>query len=161
MEATRIIFLDIDGVLNTGRGKLFWRKQERKKKYTFNADFCPDAIANLNQITRESGAKIVISSYWRSFFSLEALQVIFKEYGIEGEVISTLGMGEGFVIRPDRGTLIKQWLKDNFEPDQFVIIDDNDSGISRLFPKEFVKVNEEEGLANLSRFSDSLSLLMN
>ncbi|MEM6807134.1 MAG: HAD domain-containing protein, partial [Bacteroidota bacterium] len=149
------------GVLNTGRGKQYWRKNLRQKTYTFNADFCPDAIANLNRITEESGARIVISSYWRSFFALDALKVIFQEYGIEGEVIDTIPMGEEYGIRPDRGTLIKQWLMENEEPDRFVIIDDNDSGISRLFPKEFIRVEEEEGLANLSRFSESLSILLN
>ncbi len=56
----KIIFLDIDGVLN----HMYWLKKmkgvEGDKKF-----FDPDCVRRLNTITDKTGAKIVLSSSWR------------------------------------------------------------------------------------------------
>jgi len=163
MNPVPIIFLDIDGVLNTARGKDYWRKTLRTKTYQFNADLCPDAIKNLNEIIRQTGAKIVISSYWRSFFPLETLRIIFHEYEIQGEIIDTLRMADEVPFLPNstRGGLILHWMRENHEPETYVIIDDNDSGISPLFPERFVLVDEKNGIADQGKVEEVLSLLNN
>lgn len=161
MNHSPIIFLDIDGVLNTARGKNYWRNIKRTKTYQFNADFCPDAIRNLNTITQETGSKIVISSYWRSFFPLKMLKVIFKEYEIDAEVIDTLRLVDQVtgLSNTSRGGLIQYWMKEHYEPDAYVIIDDNDSGISPLFADRFVLVEEREGIADPGKVQDVLEIL--
>lgn len=60
----KIIFLDIDGVLNT---KYWYNQMSRstpKDKYGYAFD--PNAVANLKRIIDETGADIVISSSWKS-----------------------------------------------------------------------------------------------
>lgn len=163
MNHSPIIFLDIDGVLNTARGKNHWRNSKKKKTYTFHADFCPDAISNLNKIIEQSGAKIVISSYWRSFFPLKTLQVIFKEYEIQGEVIDTLRLADQVHHLADtsRGGLIQYWMKEHYKPETYVIIDDNDSGISPLFAERFVLVDEKDGIADPGKVQEVLNLMQN
>lgn len=161
MNHSPIIFLDIDGVLNTARGKNYWRNTQRTKTYQFNADLCPDAIKNLNAITQQTGAKIVISSYWRSFFPLKMLKVIFQEYEIEAEVIDTLRLADQVLglANPSRGGLIQYWMKENYEPESYVVIDDNDSGISPLFAERFVLVEEREGIADPGKVQEVLEIL--
>ena len=56
----KVIFLDIDGVLNTSR----WHNQVESSKLQdeYGYLFDPVAVANLAKIIEETGADIVISS---------------------------------------------------------------------------------------------------
>ena len=58
----KIIFLDIDGVLNT---------------YNSMDRFCPKAVSCLNEFVQESGAKVVISSSWRLSWKIEEMREYF------------------------------------------------------------------------------------
>ena len=58
----KIVFLDIDGVLKT--------KQGLRRAYARHGKLIPDswdegAVRNLNKLTEEAGAKIVLTSTWR------------------------------------------------------------------------------------------------
>ncbi len=60
----KVIFLDIDGVLNTS-GHIEWRfKQKRRRTQEY---WCPIACSNLNAIGEVADGEvgIVISSTWR------------------------------------------------------------------------------------------------
>ena len=61
----KVIFLDIDGVLNTGRWHAQMGGNIPRDKYGYTFD--PNAVANLKKILDETGAEIVISSSWKSF----------------------------------------------------------------------------------------------
>lgn len=128
----KLIFLDVDGVLNS-------QKYFSKIKGDMSVDqtrrfFDPEAVKNLNDITDKTGAKIVISSTWRKTRTLEELQELFKEVGITGEVIGKTpqlyfkGPNGGSRSVP-RGVEIKEWLEQNgIKPHLFrsyVIIDDD------------------------------------
>lgn len=72
----KIIFLDIDGVLNvipTGHDE-------------HGAKFHPHFEENLKYIIEQTGAKIVVSSSWRTC-GLKEIQRMWKERGLAGEVI--------------------------------------------------------------------------
>ena len=97
LEQIKVIFLDVDGVLNSEQ----WMKERRDKyamddianQYPFY-EFSPTLVANLNKITAATGAKIVVSSTWRLGRTLEQLQEILKSVGVTGEVIDkTVHMG--------------------------------------------------------------------
>ena len=65
MNKGKIIFLDIDGVLNT---KWWYTQMDRKTpKDKYGYAFDPKAVANLKRIVEKAGADIVISSSWKSF----------------------------------------------------------------------------------------------
>jgi hypothetical protein len=112
---TKIVFLDIDGVLNSQDWYV-----ERKDKYEMDDinnqypfyEFSPAHVANLNKITEKTGAKIVVSSTWRNGRSVEELSEILKSVGVTGEVIDKtphLGGKDGYTI--PRGCEISKWLK--------------------------------------------------
>lgn len=86
----KVIFLDIDGVLN--HQDWYVRRQEEVKQddivaqYPFY-EFDPESVKQLNRIINETGAKVVVSSTWRIGRSVEQLQGILNRVGFTGEVI--------------------------------------------------------------------------
>ena len=79
----KILFLDIDGVLNTA---LFHNKVEREKmqdKYGYTFD--PAAVKNLKLIFDETGAELVISSSWK-YMGLAKLREMWKMRNLPGKI---------------------------------------------------------------------------
>lgn len=75
----KIIFLDIDGVLNTERNN--------NKNYGRPRPFDPEAISALNKIIKETDAKIVISSSWRYMYDTESMgELLFLE-GLPKDIV--------------------------------------------------------------------------
>lgn len=72
----RIIFLDFDGVLNIAE----------KDSDRFGQVFHEEFIKNLGKIINETGAKIVVSSSWRSG-GLEEMRQLWSERNYPGEII--------------------------------------------------------------------------
>jgi len=122
MEKIKIIFLDIDGVLN-----VYGRERDR-----FGQIFHQPYVDNLKRIIDETGAKIVISSTWR-FAGLQVMKELWEERNLPGEVISiTIDcyqyVGEGkeeFYDRVERGHEIQDWLDGRTDIESYVIIDDD------------------------------------
>lgn len=61
----KIIFLDIDGVLNTIRNTIAYGKEQRSLD--------PVAIGMINELCRRTGAKVCISSVWRFNVSCKSI----------------------------------------------------------------------------------------
>lgn len=108
----KVIFLDVDGVLNHGR-------QIEKVE--------DDKIQFLKQIIDETGAKIVLSSDWRLWLEKDdedvaLLQEKLKSIGAE-IMSSTPNSKHGY-----RGAEIYQWINEwqGETIDKFVILDDRD-----------------------------------
>lgn len=99
----RVIFTDIDGVLNP-----HWKSEWSKS-----------AITIYNQLCEEYDLKPVISSTWRENHTMYQLQEIFTQQGIEAEIYDYTPIISG----ADRGEEIKEWLNEN-PVDDWVIIDD-------------------------------------
>jgi hypothetical protein len=119
----KVIFLDIDGVLNV--------YCEGRDEYgcTFHKHF----EDNLRWIIEETGAKIVISSTWRRD-GLDVMQNLWKHRNLPGEVIDITptevdvveyGTCE-FYDLVDRGHEIQQWINDHDIVNYVIIDDDND-----------------------------------
>lgn len=120
----KIIFLDIDGVLNYSK---CWKREENKEKGTLIWD--KDCISQLNRIVKETGAKIVISSTWRLY--KDHYDAILNQMNIEGEIIDkTIALRN---IDSERGDEIEDWLSKHPEVKKFVILDDDDD-MKHLFP---------------------------
>ena len=62
----RVIFLDIDGVLNSeDYAKRYHKEHLREKGYHIFVD--PDAVELVKELCEETNCKIIISSSWRGF----------------------------------------------------------------------------------------------
>jgi hypothetical protein len=109
MNKIKVLITDIDGVFNPEAGL-----KKLSKNWTdtsvFGGEgpsktFCPDSIEAHNRIIRETGAKIVVSSSWRSD-GLEAMQKLWKNKGLIGDVIDVTPLTEHQI----RGKEIQNWL---------------------------------------------------
>ena len=118
----KIIFLDIDGVLN--HQNWFSRRHKEVNQndvvshYPFY-EFDPESVEQLNRIIDETGAKVVVSSTWRLGRTITQLQEILDRVGFIGEVIDktpnfhakgTDNDGERIGYTIPRGCEIDWWL---------------------------------------------------
>lgn len=123
----KVIFLDIDGVLNSEE---FWttEAQHIKKQNALNsgrtrdeasalANMDPLAVERVMKIVKETGAEIVVSSTWR--FD-DSICYKLRFMGIP----QIYGITPGTVKRY-RGEEIKLWLDEHPEVTNYVIIDDD------------------------------------
>ena len=150
----KVVFLDIDGVLNT---KWWYTQMDRntpKDKYGYAFD--PNAVANLKKIIDETGADIVISSSWKSY-GISELEDMWQNRGLPGKLIGITPntVSDEMLLNADldnmelfsiRGTEIKEWLtKHGKHVSHYAIIDDMDNMLSeqRL---HFVKTDPEIGI---------------
>ena len=105
-----IIFLDIDGVLNSDA----WLASENKKTLEYPLDqFDPRTVKLLNRIIEKTEAKIVLSSTWRLNRSIEDIQEIFKKVGIIGEIVSVTPDLKNTQKHITRGNEILAWCIEN------------------------------------------------
>lgn len=143
-----LLILDIDGVLYTSNHFTYashLKKDKTRDKYGFLFD--PKCVANLNEITDKTNAKIVISSTWR-LKGLEFLKNCFKDRGITGEIIGLTPIGTIDNIYICRGEEIEQWLIEHGIPDNLAIIDDNSLGYPYDSWKFFYKTNMRTGITD-------------
>jgi len=159
----KVLFLDIDGVLNSHQSMTFWhrrRDQDKWENELFVAwkgslkgylaqEFCPIATSNLEMIMEEvPDLKIVISSTWRKGETVDTLKDLFKW----SEVIPQAIIDKTPVQRGDvRGLEIQSWLtehkqhgKVNEQISDFVIVDD-DGDMAHLM-KHLVQTDGKVGL---------------
>jgi len=125
----KVIFLDIDGVLNNElylkeQYKTFSAKEMEKHPSNYISN---DNIIQLNSLCDRTDASIVISSSWRKMLSLDEIKTALLEKGFAYQdriigITPELGSSTRVI---DRGSEIKEWLKTN-AVDKFVIIDDGD-----------------------------------
>ena len=119
----KIIFLDIDGVLNSGKyiSRIGIDFDDPKNQID------SEAVQRLNVIIEKTKGAIVISSTWRLSFKndLPKLQNCMLSYGILGNVIGATP--EKNSTRNRRGKEIQAWLDENrhLNIDNYVIVDDD------------------------------------
>lgn len=123
----KIIFLDIDGVLNV-------YCEERDE---FGCIFHKHFEENLKWIIEETNAKIVISSTWR-MSGLKVMQEMWKHRNLAGDIIDVTPFS-AFCVR---GEEIQTWL-DNNEVLNYVIIDDDDDMLPTQ-KSNFVKTSNNQ-----------------
>lgn len=131
----KIIFLDIDGVLNTKEWHSRMTKDTPKDEFGYTFD--PVAVANLAHIINETGASIVISSSWK-FYGVPKLRQMWKIRKLPGTIldITPNTISDEMLLNANldemelgvcRGNEIKEWLsRHKDEVSNYVIIDDYD-----------------------------------
>lgn len=151
---TKLIFLDIDGVLNY---ELFYREKSQHQRHMEVGDLgdlCPKAISNLNHIIEETNAQVIISSTWRLGNTKENLQDLLNRVGFKGEIIGltpNLRFNSNAVSYTiPRGCEIDCWLKLHFDWNgmanvRYVIFDD-DSDMLYQQRENYFRVDGYSGL---------------
>ena len=126
----KIIFLDIDGVLVNRETVCKHVDFEGQRLNPFH----PDCVKNLNKIIEATGAKIVVSSSWRSDNEevWTSLLFYFTNQGVKQRPIdktpdlSHYKNENGLWTTRQRGEEIKAWLDAHpGQIEQFVVIDDS------------------------------------
>jgi hypothetical protein len=119
----KVIFLDIDGVLNNDHDDIV---------HNTEGFYCPVLVDRLNKIIHATRAKIVVSSTWRLSRRVSQLQDTLSTMGVIGEVIGRTDDIEGRWAL--RGNAIFKYILDNTEQlgverwwdfKSYVILDDD------------------------------------
>lgn len=162
MRFAKIIFLDIDGVLNKNRA-------HQEGAFEVVNYLNPESVARINRIIERTGAGVVVTSTWRIGKRRVELQEAFVKNGFAG-TIAGMTPNEGCkhpgleCNQGHRGAQIRQWLEEHAEidraPERFVIIDDSSDMIPYLHllvrvdgAKEIADADVEAAVEILNRWS--------
>jgi hypothetical protein len=147
----KIVFLDFDGVLNSrashGKADMVHPDDVSVRLGMRGLDLVH--VPPLNQILRESGAKIVLSTTWRILYPLERLTALLEWLGVEAPVVGVTPRGafdpkRGLYMSSVRGLEIQDWLDNHPGVTDFVILDDS-SDMAHLMPK-LIQTDDATGL---------------
>lgn len=162
----KVIFLDIDGVMNSTEEMIALYNQYGSS--IDNTLPSPTKCKLLKQLVDETGAKLILSSSWRlSLNAIQKLIDLFEPYSLvlsgftcheveSKKFKNTLyedinpryqhTIGDFGIYIEDRGAEIAAWLLDHPKVSNFVILDDEDSDIKAWFPNNLVKTDLLNGL---------------
>lgn len=153
----RIIFLDIDGVLNcdiffNGRTKTQLKKAVKKGDINrinyYKSQICPERLSWLNELCSEFDIKVVLSATMRKR-GLEHCRNVLTGCGATFEIIDTTPIFDSNCVR---GNEILMWIKEHeeivgpyYDYKDYVIIDDDSDML--LWQKEhFFQTDTYSGL---------------
>ena len=143
-----LIFLDIDGVLNSVTGK-----------EPYVSDMEAEKLKLLKKLIDDSGSSgVVITSDRRySKVDMEDKTEAFDQFEIF--IVGETRRPNQDDLEDNRGKQIMDYLSSSKEDiDRIVILDDNDDGISNFFEEEFILVNRFFGL-NKDVYQKALKIL--
>ena len=156
----KVIFLDIDGVLNSVTDFL----EARHYGHIHNEGIeiiSPGKLYLVEHIIGKTDAKIVISSSWREMYSLKELYDMFYIRGFTLPRTSIVGKTEICESDVDhysrRSIEISKWLDVHDHVESYVILDDEDRFESR-HKNNLVTTNMFDGL-NMSLADDAVLIL--
>lgn len=150
----KVLFLDIDGVLNTKYWYTQMSRNTPKDKYGYAFD--PNTVANLKRIVEETGADIVISSSWKCM-GLTQMEDMWNDRNLPGKIIGITpnSVSDELLLNADidsielfhiRGEEIKEWLSEHGKwVSNYAIIDDMDNMLPEQL-SHFVQTNPEVGI---------------
>lgn len=81
----KVIFLDFDGVLTSGKNYDALVSAGKPVSDEYGDLFDPEAVANLQMILESTGASIVISSNW-NVLGMGTMKAMWKKRGLSGKI---------------------------------------------------------------------------
>lgn len=144
MEKIIYIFLDVDGVLNNESYTKECFLRHKKPMNTFGVPFDPKCLNNLMILVNELEkndyqVKIILSSSWRvSDIGFAIVNARLQEYGLHLTDKTPY-------VNFNRGEEIKEYLLDNSEYINYIIIDDSIRDIILLHPNNVVHTELKDG----------------
>ena len=132
----KVIFLDIDGVLNTTRIMIAYGKGVTGSFEEQASRLDPIPILFLRRLVKYADVKIVLSSTWR----------LCKEWRELSEITQLPISARTPFLDDIRGRDIEKWMTDNPGVTQYVIIDDDSDLLPEQLPHH-VLINEQNGIS--------------
>ena len=134
----KVVFLDIDGVLNNVASA------------AEGIDILPEKVILVRRLCQVTGASIVLSSSWRILFDIEFLRDLLYHTGLRqrwagDKPVSVIDVTPRLDSGP-RGLEIQKWLSEHQVTD-YVIIDD-DSDMLEIQMVNFIKTDNNIGLSS-------------
>jgi len=167
----RLIFLDIDGVLNsvktftvTGYYPHANNVANSEGKYISHPESVDNfSVGLINKLCKSTDSFVVISSSWRVGYTFSQIKQIMIEMGIDEDVILGMTDDNGY----NRGMEIQRFIKYissdipsllglitpgtltlPVKVDSYCVVDDylTNNGIKQLHSRNFVEINQLDGL---------------
>lgn len=163
----KVIFLDIDGVLNGYNQWIYYLFRIIKflhlnklwHKYYDVFDCKRHYTKRLAKIVRKTGAKIVISSSWRGGWYIpyeekskrsKTLEDNLKYFNLEVIGITPKDKNSR------RGNEIAQWLSEHPEVNKFIILDDEKFDMMEYYGKELIITSNNGEICGLAKENTGL-----
>ena len=133
----KVIFLDIDGVLNTSK-TFIERKKYWEKTGIWTLEIDEFRVEYLRRIIDETGAKVVLSSTWKKDFeNIDGKVVPIHEKGIELlNVLKKYDIELYDILKKwyslPREDLITIWLNEHSNVESFIIFDDETTHLKKI-----------------------------
>jgi hypothetical protein len=146
----KIIFLDVDGVLND---EDYYVAGKTDLPYPLS-EFNPKSVELLNYIVDKTNAKIVLSASMRAD-GIDVCRNLFVAVGIKAEIISiTPHINNDYSVR---GNEILKWIQDNklYKPFSYIntdhdyVILDDDGDMLLQQKNNFFQISPKTGLTKL------------
>ena len=144
MFMDRIIFLDVDGVLNY---TLWYFDDRNPGNLHGEEDVDPACVERINFISDKMGAKVVVSSDWRIATNWQNRLERAGVKNIIDKTPITLWGAYGKTYHFTRGEEIQMWLESHLAVKNYVIIDDREDMMDDQMD-HFVKVNPYRGFTD-------------
>ena len=157
MYIRKIVFLDIDGVLNTEHYQGLLQYQGKSWQDEYGAFFDPNAVKQLKRIIDATGADIVVESSWK-YLGLDVMKELWKVRNLPGRKIDITpsSISDEYLFNIDldnldasmlhcKGIEIASWLAEQTEDIRYVIIDDEYVILESQLP-HFILTNPYEGI---------------
>lgn len=160
----KIVFLDIDGVLNS---LSYYEKINAENLNIINNPIDEQAVICLKKIINKTGAKIVLSSSWRGGwnkdpalcgFQGKIINEVLRKYDMEiYDCTKSLKFNDGTA----RSREIKKWISEcPYKISAFVIIDDGDfSWKNFCLDKRWIKTDFYKNGLQESNIQEAVELL--
>lgn len=138
----KVIFLDIDGVLNSSRscaglGGMPWPGKAKERDWHL---FDPVAVGLLRRACKETGAVCVLSSSWRMHLDQSDMNALADHLGVQ-----IIGRTQSSRSPEIRGQQIEEWLDEHPDVKVWAILDD-DSDMLDHQKGRLVKTMFREGM---------------
>lgn len=141
----KIIFLDIDGVLNSEE----WDSYVQSFTYGARFNSCyllsQEMILRLQNVIFQTNAEIVLTSSWRT--NIQALNALTKQLNLYHLRLKDTTLYSTYNTRADD---IHEWLRSHPSVHSYAIVDDYDDGFSNdeVLATHFVQTTFAQGLTS-------------
>lgn len=148
----KYIFLDFDGVLNSGNNYNRLVLAGRPVKDCYGTQFDTECVSRLGKILERTGAKIIVTSSWRYVLSMDELRAMWCERKLPGTISGILPLD--VLLSPDpyspqRGAEIEEWFSRRGKKAnecRYVILDDMPDFLPHQIP-HVVCTNPDKGIS--------------
>ena len=145
-----VVFLDIDGVLNSENWMLNRPLDEQNpESFHHKYQIDPAAVGRLNRLVAEAAPVFILSSTWRKLLSPEGMTDVLQARGFTGVIVGATGEGEPMQtgwgsVGCERGDEIAAWREKAGHTGPFAVLDD-DSDMNAV-REHFIKTSWAVGL---------------